>query len=89
VGGPVAAVAGGAVGGDGGEGASVGEAGAGGEDGVVGVVGVGIMRAGVTCSSVEGGGGLSGALSERVLEIEDKWRSSSVSSMRSSRRSSI
>jgi hypothetical protein len=47
------------------------------------------MGAGVTCSSVEGGGGLSGALSEQVLEIEDKWRSSSVSSMRSSRRSSI
>jgi hypothetical protein len=85
----VAAVAGGGVGGDGSEGAGVGEAGAGGEDGVVGVVGVGIMGAGVTCSSVEGGGGLSGALSEQVLEIEDKWRSSSVSSMRSSRRSSI
>ncbi len=84
-GGPVAAVAGGGVGGDGGEGAGVGEAGAGGEGGVVGVVGVG---AGVSYSSVEGGGELSGALSEQVLEIEDKWRSSSVSSMRSSRRSS-
>jgi hypothetical protein len=88
VGGPVAAVAGGGVRDDGGEGASGSEARAGGEGGIVGVVGVGIVGAGVSYSSVEGGGELSGALSEQVLEIEDKWRSSSVSSMRSSRRSS-
>jgi hypothetical protein len=88
VGGPVAAVAGGGVGDDGGEGAGGGEAGDGGEGGIVSVVGVGIVGAGVSYSSVEGGGELSGALSEQVLEIEDKWRLSSVSSMRSSRRSS-